>query len=126
MVGLRDKPPCFLSTKSQSSLENCVFWNASLLLGFSDGLMIVRKIKMVRLVVCNSAITSFLCVTTFHILLIFNHSPVSSLVFVCQDGDCLPVVCRVLWGTQGGERAHCECRGALEYSGFFTWTWHEM
>lgn len=84
-MGLEDKPPCFLSTRSQSSLENCVFWNASLLLGFSDGLMIVRKIKMVRLVDCNSAITFFLCVTIFHIL-IFNHSLVSLLVFVCQDG----------------------------------------
>lgn len=79
-MGLGDKLPCFLSTRSQSSLKDCVFWNASLLLGFSDGLMIVRKIKMVRLVVCNFVITSFLSVTFFHILLIFNHSLVSLLV----------------------------------------------
>lgn len=84
-----DKPPCFLS-RSQSSLDSCVFWNASVLLGLGDGLVIARKIKMVRFVVCNSAITFFLCVTILPILL--NRSPVSSLVFVCmlQEGNVSP------------------------------------
>lgn len=81
-MSLGDKPPRFLSTRSQSSLESCVFWNASMLLGFGDCLVIARKIKMVRFVVCNSDITSFLCVTGLPLLL--NCSPVSSLLFVCS------------------------------------------
>lgn len=84
-MSLGDKPPRFLSTRSQSSLESCVFWNASMLLGFGDCLVIARKIKMVRLVVCNSAITSFLCVTILSNLL--NCSPASSLIFVCPHAS---------------------------------------
>lgn len=95
-----DKHPSFLSAKSQSSLETCVFWNVSMLFGFGDGLVIVRKIRMARFVVCNSAITSFLCVTILNILLL-------SLSVLLYPHLCLSVC--MVWD---GDVSPCQISGA--------------